>query len=104
MHVNRQGSLPSSKPVTNHSCPPPQIAAHLLGESVLTQFGDQPTAISMTFLLFIVASLIPVFNNSKGEVVGPFTPSAEMLNGRAAMIGFAALLVTEAVNQGAALF
>ena len=71
---------------------------------MLSQFADQPTLISMTFLLIIVASIIPVLNNAKREANGPFTPSAEMLNGRAAMIGFAALLVTEAVNQGAALF
>jgi len=59
--------------------------------------------INITFLLFIAASLIPMFQNKKAESVGPFTPDAELINGRAAMIGFAALLVSEAVN-GAALF
>ena len=54
-------------------------------------------------LSFTAASLIPLMASSKREAFGPFTPSAEMLNGRAAMIGFASLLVVEAV-RGAALF
>ena len=78
--------------------------SRLAGESVLNQLADQPTLITFTFLLFIVASLIPVLNNAKREANGPFTPFAEMMNGRAAMIGFAALLITESLNQGAALF
>ena len=71
---------------------------------MFNQIAVHPTVISVTFLLIIMASLIPVLNNAKREANGPFTPVAEMLNGRAAMIGFAALLVTEAVNQGVALF
>eukprot|EP00798_Chlamydomonas_sp_ICE-L_P029433 gene29433-biopygen5357 len=73
------------------------------GESVLRQIGDEPTLINITFLLFIAASLIPMFQNKKAEAFGPFTPNAELLNGRAAMIGFAALLAFEATN-GAAMF
>ena len=74
------------------------------GESVLRQLGDEPTLINMTFLLFIAASLIPAFTNTKPQAFGPFTPNAELLNGRAAMIGFAALLGVEFMNNGAALF
>lgn len=74
------------------------------GESVLRQLGDEPTLINMTFLLFIAASLIPAFTNTKAQAFGPFTPNAELLNGRAAMIGFAALLGVEFMNNGAALF
>ncbi len=73
------------------------------GQSVLRQIGDEPTLINITFLLFIAASLIPMFQNKKPEAFGPFTPNAELINGRAAMIGFAALLAFEA-TQGAALF
>ena len=41
---------------------------------------------TVTFVLFIVASLAPIFNRADGqERLGPFTPSAELLNGRAAM-------------------
>jgi hypothetical protein len=37
------------------------------------------------------------------ESFGPLTPKAELTNSRAAMVGFAALLVVEAV-KGSALF
>ena len=35
---------------------------------------------------------------------GPFKPSAEMLNGRAAMLGFLALLAVEFARGNVALF
>ena len=49
------------------------------------------------------ASLIPLFKGAKNEAFGPFSPKAELVNGRAAMIGFAAMLAIEAV-KGSALF
>ncbi|KAL4444194.1 hypothetical protein ABPG75_011931 [Micractinium tetrahymenae] len=73
------------------------------GESVLRQLADEPTGVLLAALAFITASLIPLLNSTKREAFGPFTPAAEMLNGRAAMIGFASLLVAEAV-RGSALF
>lgn len=68
------------------------------GESVLKQLADEPTGVTITFLLFIAASLIPAFLR-KSDSLGPFTPAAELLNGRAAMLGFAALLAVEAIRQ-----
>ncbi|GFH18033.1 chloroplast carotene biosynthesis related protein [Haematococcus lacustris] len=73
------------------------------GESVLRQITEAPTGIICSGLLLIIGSLVPVFMRSKQQSVGPFTPSAEMINGRAAMIGFAALLAVEVV-RGTALF
>eukprot|EP00798_Chlamydomonas_sp_ICE-L_P025159 gene25159-biopygen19631 len=73
------------------------------GESVLAQLGDAPMLIPATFMLFIAASIIPITKNLKPEAFGPLTPNAVLINGRAAMIGFAALLAFEATN-GAALF
>jgi hypothetical protein len=73
------------------------------GESVFAQFKDAPVGIIGTFLLFTAASLIPIFKNSKPEAFGPLTPHAEMTNGRAAMLGFASLLLVE-VFRGSALF
>jgi hypothetical protein len=58
----------------------------------------------LTAITFATASLIPLLSSTKREAFGFFTPSAEMLNGRAAMIGFAALLAVEAVRGGSALF
>ncbi|MEW5313759.1 MAG: hypothetical protein WDW38_005299 [Sanguina aurantia] len=50
-------------------------------------------------LLFIGASFVPILNggNLKRES-GPFTPAVELFNGRAAMIGFLALIVLEQVS------
>ncbi len=55
------------------------------------------------FCLSAGASLIPLFKGAKNEAFGPFSPKAELINGRAAMIGFAAMLAIEAV-KGSALF
>ncbi|KAI8109855.1 hypothetical protein M9434_001134 [Picochlorum sp. BPE23] len=73
------------------------------GESVLTQFKDAPVGVIGTFLLFSAASLIPMFKNADREAVGPLTPQVELTNGRAAMLGFASLLLVEGF-RGAALF
>ena len=73
------------------------------GETVVSQFKDEPTGVLLTFVLFASASLIPMIQGTTREAFGPLTPKAEELNGRAAMIGFAALLIVEGV-KGRALF
>ena len=73
------------------------------GESVLRQLASAPATIGLAAVLFTVASLITMFNGSKREAFAFFTPAAEMANGRAAMLGFASLLVVEGI-RGAALF
>lgn len=56
------------------------------GKATLSQWGQEPTAITLTFVLFMAASLAPIFNCADGkERLGPFTPTAELINGRAAM-------------------
>lgn len=63
-----------------------KILSALAGKSTLSQWGQEPTLISVTFVLFIAASLAPIFNRADGkERLGPFTPTAELINGRAAM-------------------
>ena len=59
--------------------------------------------ILLAAITFITASLIPMLASTKREKFAIFSPEAEMLNGRAAMLGFASLIVVEAV-RGAALF
>lgn len=71
--------------------------------SVLKQWSSEPTLISLTFVLFMAGSLVPILAGKK-ESLGPFTPNAELLNGRAAMIGFASLIAVEVANGGSALF
>jgi hypothetical protein len=70
-------------------------------ESVLTQWASEPTLISLTFALIAAASFPPLLAGRTNEKLGPFTPEAEKLNGRAAMIGFAALLVIESFKHSA---
>ncbi|KIZ07947.1 Carotene biosynthesis-related protein CBR [Monoraphidium neglectum] len=82
------------------------IAAELAsGESVLKQVSDEPTGIVFAFGIFIAASFAPLLSNvlPSAESVGPFNAKAELINGRAAMIGFAALLAIE-LAKGSALF
>lgn len=73
------------------------------GQSVLTQFNAAPVSITLTAIVFTIASLIPQFQGAKREAFAFFSPAAEMANGRAAMLGFAALLVVEGFHH-AALF
>jgi len=76
------------------------------GESVVGQLGDAPAPILLTFVGIAVASLLPMTSNvlPEEEAVSVFTADAERINGRAAMIGFAALLVVELFKGGKALF
>jgi len=66
-------------------------------ETVAQQVSEGPKALIFgTFLLFTIASLVPILKGTKKEAFGPFTPAAEMTNGRAAMLGIAFMLVAEA--------
>lgn len=73
------------------------------GQRITAQLHDTPVAIALAFIVFAAASLIPMLRNKKVESAGPFTPKAELWNGRAAMIGFATILVVEGI-KGAAFF
>ena len=69
---------------------------------MLRQLADEPTGIIAVFGLIIAASLVPAFKGNKNtESFGPLSPFAEMVNGRSAMIGFASMLVIEAVGDKA---
>ena len=49
-------------------------------------------------LMISYATIVPLTKNATDEALGPFTPEAEMINGRAAMIGLAFLLLSEGVT------
>merc|ERR1711990_397237 len=59
------------------------------GETVFQQIGDAEPSILFAFIMFAAASLIQILKGVKKEKFAFFSPEAEMLNGRAAMIGFA---------------
>lgn len=75
------------------------------GKPLATQFSQTPGPVIAISIVFACASLIPMIRGANlKEESGPFTKMAELWNGRAAMLGFAALLFTEAVKGGHALF
>ena len=69
------------------------------GETVAQQVGDATTQVVLTILLFTAASVVPFLSNTKAEESGMWKRDAELLNGRAAMIGMLALLGFEAVKH-----
>jgi len=76
------------------------------GKSVWEQITYSPlttAAIAATFVAFIIATYVPASKGAKlaEEQNGPFTPIAELTNGRWAMVGWVALLVTEGLKGGA---
>jgi len=74
------------------------------GESIFTQFENATPVVLATMALFSLASLVPILKgSSQEEAFGPFTPKAERLNGQAAMLGLAALILIELI-KGSALF
>jgi len=73
------------------------------GRTVSQQVAFAPLAVAGTFLLFIVATMIPILKGvpRKGAAewggIPQFTSDAELINGRVAMIGFAGLVLTETI-------
>ena len=79
---------------------PAEIAS---GQSVTQQFFDAPAAVLLTVAMVVAGSLISYQANTPPNPVGPFTKEKEILNGRAAMVGMAALIGIEAVKHTALL-
>jgi len=65
------------------------------GETVLSQLSHISVGTCLMLALWVYASLVPILKGVKQEAFGPFSPRAEITNGRAAMLGFAALVFLE---------
>lgn len=97
------------------------VAEHYTHQSVFSQLAGKyvneelvesalgVSDLSYFFMIAVVAmaTFAPlVFNNEKpgSRSFGPFSPGAEMLIGRTAMLGFAGLVLVELVKGNSALF
>merc|ERR1712228_712927 len=73
------------------------------GESIPAQFGAHFSSFLWAFIIITAASFIPGLSSSDANPAkltkrdGIWTPSAEMLNGRVAMLALAATIAIEAV-------
>jgi Chlorophyll A-B binding protein len=84
-----------------------QIAGKYIdGEVVERAHGTSTLYFFAIVVIFTMASLAPKLLSEDDKAIepkdkefGPFKASAEMLNGRAAMLGFGALLAVELVKQ-----
>lgn len=73
------------------------------GRNIVEQIQTAPLWVAATFLTIIVASVVPVVKGTKREtsnLLGKWTPEAETLNGRIAMLGFVALIATNLASRG----
>lgn len=78
-----------------------EAVSHL---SVAEQFETQPVAVVITALVFTAASFAPfIKGGDSNKASGPFTPAAELLNGRIAMLGLLTMLCIEAQFEKALL-
>ncbi|KAL3131353.1 hypothetical protein ABBQ38_000638 [Trebouxia sp. C0009 RCD-2024] len=64
-------------------------------ETVAQQVPHVALRLVLMTLIVSYSSLVPILKGAKSEAFGPFTPRAEITNGRAAMLGFAILAVLE---------
>jgi len=69
------------------------------GMNVFEQVAAHPKATIGTFLLFIVASLVPILRGQPRYGNSLFKPDVEITVGRTAMLGFAGLVLQEAIRH-----
>jgi len=80
------------------------LTAAQLGSNLLSDpLGWDPKGLALAALI-VVASLIPITKGAISEPFGPFTPRAERVNGRAAMLAIAAVLALESRAGGVPFF
>ena len=65
------------------------------GQTFLQQALHAPPQHFLWPLLWVYATMVPVMHGAILEAFGPFTPRAEIANGRAAMLGFAGVMALE---------
>lgn len=73
------------------------------GQSLPWMVEHVSLGVCLGLAVWVYASLAPICKGVKQEAFGPFSPRAELANGRAAMLGFAVLYYLEN-NAGAPFF
>lgn len=74
------------------------------GQGFIEQFQGAAPIVIATMATIAGASLVPILKGADPTAAfGPLTHTAEMANGRAAMLGLAALIIIE-LTKGSALF
>ncbi|KAK9808432.1 hypothetical protein WJX73_004832 [Symbiochloris irregularis] len=76
-------------------------AEFVSGVGIKQQVAEQPLGVLASFVIISLASYIPIargFTRKEPFANGIFTPKAENWNGRAAMVGFTGILITEALS------
>jgi hypothetical protein len=76
------------------------VAEFRTNKNVSEQVAEQPFTVAGIFTLWIVASLVPILRGAPRRSNGIFNANAEIIVGRIAMIGFAALVLTEFASGG----
>ena len=84
---------------------PAEIAS---GQPILTQWAELPFAVVAHIVIFSLASVMPRLQGEKtakpeSSEFGVWKASSELLNGRAAMVGMASLIIIESIS-GKAFF
>ena len=79
--------------------PAAQLATNLFSDPL----SADPKGLALA-LVVVVASLIPITKGAISEPFGVFTPRAERVNGRAAMLAIAAVLALESRAGGVPFF
>ncbi len=67
----------------------------LTGVAVLDQAQSPSWGVAAAMVLIVYASMVPIRAGAIDEPFGVFTPAAERVNGRLAMLAFAALVALE---------
>eukprot|EP00884_Botryococcus_braunii_P006256 jgi/Botrbrau1/15631/Bobra.4_1s0016.1 len=65
------------------------------GLTIVQQAQTRTIEILVVSMVIVYASLVPILNGAMREPFGKFTPRAEIINARAAMLGFGILLLLE---------
>ena len=73
------------------------------GQNVVQQFKSAPVPIILTFITLIVATAVPVVRGLPRRGNNFWSSDAELINGRVAMLGFLALVIST-YYKGSALW